>query len=78
MDETEIKPNRVGIAVDCTTCGQRKKPRGRSAPLGAYLCDMDCQGYFEEPQSGSLWPGETSEEFGYPVGQIGTAETEQQ
>jgi len=56
----------VGCAPICTTCGQRKGALGRSAPLGAYLCDTDCPGYREEPTPCDLWPGETREEFGYP------------
>jgi hypothetical protein len=58
----------------CTTCGNQKAPRGRSVPMGMVMCDWDCPGYNDEPQSGSLWPRETSEEFGYPVGPIGTEE----
>jgi len=57
----------VGKAVDCTICGLRKKPQGRSAPLemANSLCDSECPGYYEDPKPGSLWPGETQEEFGY-------------
>ena len=68
------EPLRVGIAVECTVCGQRKAPIGRSVPLAMYLCDRDCPGYRQEPYPGSLWPGETSDEFGYPVGPDGTVE----
>lgn len=58
----------VGRAVYCITCGLRKKPVGRSAPdaLANSLCDQDCDGYRLRPHPGSLWPGETAEEFGYP------------
>lgn len=62
---TEEEAKEVGVAVTCTVCGQRKKPVGRSAPLGMYLCDDDCEGYRKEPYPGQLWPGETREEFGY-------------
>lgn len=57
----------VGVAVNCTVCGFRKKPVGRSAPLemANSLCDHECPGYQEKPLPGSLWPGETREEFGY-------------
>jgi hypothetical protein len=57
---------KVGIAVTCTTCGRNKKPHGRSAPVGSWLCDEQCQGYHQMPWPGCLWPGETDEEFGYP------------
>jgi hypothetical protein len=65
---------RVGINVYCTVCGQPKAPVGRSVPLGISLCFYDCFGYMLDPQAGSLWPGETEEEFGYPVSPVGTAE----
>ena len=68
------EPLRVGIAVTCTVCGQRKAPIGRSVPLEMYLCDRDCPGYRQAPSPGSLWLGETSDEFGYPVGADGTVE----
>jgi len=55
----------IGVAVYCTVCAARKKPIGRSAPLGVYLCDDDCEGYRQEPFPGQLWPGETREQFGY-------------
>ena len=61
----------IGKAVSCMTCGRRKKPRGRSAPmeLARSLCDSECEGYYQEPFPGQLWPGETSEEFGYDNGE---------
>ena len=57
----------IGEAVYCTICQRRKKPRGRSAPweIASSLCDSDCDGYYQEPYPGQLWPGETREEFGY-------------
>lgn len=57
----------VGVAVNCTVCGMRKKPIGRSAAMemAASLCDDDCPGYREEPYPGQLWPGETREQFGF-------------
>lgn len=58
----------VGVGVDCTVCGLRKKPRGRSAPLemANSLCDHECEGYNKDPKPGDLWPGEKRAEFGYP------------
>jgi rubredoxin len=38
------------------------------------LCDGECNGYREEPYAGSLWPGETEEDFGYPISADGTRE----
>jgi hypothetical protein len=57
----------IGRAVDCTFCGRRKKPVGRSAPMAMAnsLCDSDCEGYYEDPKPGSLWPNEKREDFGY-------------
>jgi hypothetical protein len=57
---------RIGVAVRCALCGARKKPIGRSAPLGVHLCDHECLGYRQPPYPGSLWPGERESEFGYP------------
>jgi hypothetical protein len=67
-----LNPNKVGVAVHCATCGQRKAPIGRSVPDVLYLCDRDCPGYTQEPCVGSLWPGESEADFGYPVGEVGT------
>ncbi len=62
-----MNKSEVGVAVECAVCGLRKKPVGRSAPLeiASSLCDHECQGYLQEPHPGSLWPGETREEFGF-------------
>ena len=65
---------KVGIAVQCKVCGLTKQPRGRSAPLGLNLCESECPGYYESPLVGDLWPGETEEDFGYPVLAWGTKE----
>ena len=64
---------KVGIAVYCVRCGNRKAPLGRSVALEQInsLCSYECTGYFQEPFIGSLWPGETEEEFGYQVGAHG-------
>jgi hypothetical protein len=42
--------------------------------MGRLMCNFECSGYYEEPKVGDLWPGETEEEFGYPVGSDGTRE----
>lgn len=60
----------TGTVVRCAVCGHTKKPRGRSEPLGAYYCVPEwdghgCEGYDQDPQVGSLWPGESEEDFGY-------------
>lgn len=47
--------------VECTTCGRRKAPIGRSCPPEAYYCDADCPGYGRDPVPGHLWPGELAE-----------------
>jgi hypothetical protein len=68
---------RVGISVDCKTCGQPKAPRGRSvaAEMWNSMCTDDrCLGYYDEPKPGDLWPGETEEEFGYPISSNATRE----
>ena len=72
---------KVGVTVTCSVCGQMKNPVGRSAPLGTSYCEPrwygspgGCEGYYREPFPGSLWPGETEAEFGYPVGRNGTVE----
>lgn len=68
--------NLVGIRVCCNVCGRTKQPRGRSAPLATAgsLCDYECSGYASDPPAGDLWPGETAEDFGYPVSTNGTRE----
>jgi hypothetical protein len=69
---------RVGIIVHCAVCGRYKKPIGRSAPppeMVNSLCDgEDCAGYETDPLPGTLWPGETCEEFGYAHSHEGTAD----
>ena len=67
-----LNADKVGVAVECDVCGHRKAPIGRSVPLGMYLCDHECTGYEREPKPGSLWPGESEAEFGYPVADVGT------
>ena len=63
---------RVGVRVTCAVCGDMKQPRGRSGPLDASYCTEDCEGYRQPPHVGSLWPGESSADFGYPVSDVGT------
>lgn len=66
---TNLRSNYKGYQVNCTVCGRVKQPAGRSVPAELYdsLCGGDCQGYYEEPRPSSLWPGESEEDFGYPV-----------
>lgn len=45
----------------CETCGKRKSPRGRSAPMEMRCCDWDCPGYEQDPHPGHLWPGELAQ-----------------
>lgn len=63
---------KVGVVVRCAVCGGVKKPIGRSASLGTSHCDDECPGYRLAPFVGSLWPGETDEDFGYPCSDEGT------
>lgn len=46
----------------CTVCRKRKAPRGRSVPMEAAnsYCSsgQDCDGYYQPPHAGHLWPGE--------------------
>ena len=58
----------------CIVCGMDKPPHGRSVPMesaAGYCCSHDCKGYWEEPLTGSLWPGESQGDFGYPVDWMG-------
>lgn len=65
---------KVGIRVECAVCGYDKQPVGRSAGMGPVYCTDECSGYRQAPHVGSLWPGETEEQFGYPVQSAGTEE----
>jgi len=68
---------KVGIRVACAVCGRDKAPRGRSVPDASHesWCTWDkCVGYNLPPDVGSLWPGESEEDFGYPVPTWGTKE----
>ena len=66
QEARDEKPKPVGVAANCTVCGKRKKPVGRSAPaeLAVGMCDFGCPGYLEFPMPGSLWPGEEGEADG--------------
>jgi len=61
-----------------TVCGQRKAPIGRSiSPVTAdSYCNYECEGYRKEPYPGSLFPGETEEDFGFPINDDGTESKE--
>lgn len=43
--------------VKCAVCGRSKKPIGRDSRDNG-LCDMECEGYREEPHPGYKWPEE--------------------
>ena len=64
---------KIGITVECAVCGNMKQPVGRDASGHAHYCTRyTCEGYDQEPFAGSLWPGESEEDFGYPVSSRGT------
>ena len=65
---------KIGVRVTCVVCDRDKAPVGRSVPFGVSMCDHECSGYYTAPLPGSLWPGETEEVFGYPVGPNGVRE----
>lgn len=67
-----LRANVFGAVVICAMCGQQKKPIGRSAGIGGpSMCDYYCEEYHQPPYVGSLWPNESEEDFGYPVGNQG-------
>jgi protein gp37 len=68
IDLSKVFGETIGQSVNCTVCGRRKQPSGRSAPMdtAGSMCDSDCTGYRAEPFPGQLWPGETMGDFGYP------------
>jgi len=66
------KMERVGIVVRCVTCHRMKKPVGRSSALQDAGCNDECEGYRQAPYPGSLWPGETENEFGFSISDDGT------
>lgn len=62
----KLNEKKIGVGVYCTTCGLRKCPRGRSAPM-IPMCNFECEGYSTEPLIGDLWPGESEADFGLSV-----------
>ena len=50
-------PTEEEIAAEIAASAEREKNWGGSL--------SDCRGYYEKPLPGSLWPGETREEFGF-------------
>lgn len=66
-EDTELRGDYFGYRVTCSVCGKTKQPVGRSAPIGMYLCGMDCRGFHLEPSPSHLWPNESEKEFGYRV-----------
>ncbi len=69
-----LSPTRIGVAVTCSYCKRTKDPIGRSVPHGQSGCDGECPGYRQDPRPGSLWPGESEEDFGFPVNTDGTTD----
>ena len=69
-----LRPDIVGIYVQCKACGRQKQPVGRDASAVVTMCDEGCTGYMEAPKPGQLWPGESEKQFGYPVGNDGITE----
>lgn len=65
-------PTKRGVRVECSVCGQMKQPIGRDGGVYRRYCDWECPGYRQEPYAGSLWPGETDADFGFPCGDAGT------
>ena len=67
--------SKIGISVTCATCGRMKNPVGRyGSPEISYCHGTECPGWDKPPYVGQLWPGETEEEYGYPIGQHGVRE----
>ena len=58
----QAQPWRKPIVLPvCRTCGKRKQPQGRSAPvkMAGTLCHpTECPGCREDRQAGKSWPGE--------------------
>jgi hypothetical protein len=70
-----LRRHLVGVAVKCAICGKVKVPKGRSAPLMHPYCEQwFCEGYNWAPFVGSLWPGESESDFGFPVSADGTTD----
>ena len=64
-----LPPCVIGVQVYCAICFRAKAPHGRSVPDATYgtycVDDESCSGYSRDPKPGCLWPGETSDDFGY-------------
>lgn len=56
---------RKGRRVICAVCGRSKEPIGRDSRDNG-LCDHECEGYRQDPQPDTLWPGE-AERFERPA-----------
>jgi len=65
--DKKLRGDYFGYSVTCTVCAQKKKPVGRSAPIGSCFCDEECAGFYGDPLPSNLWPGESEADFGYPV-----------
>ena len=67
-----LRPDIVGIYVQCKTCGRQKQPVGRASYTT--MCNIGCPGYLKGPRPGQLWPGESEKHYGHPVGNEGITE----
>ena len=49
-----------GPLVECVVCRRSKTPLGRSVADEEFssYCFVDCEGRYQDPQAGCLWPGE--------------------
>ena len=62
--DRRIKAGRLRLGpehVKCRRCARLKGPVGRDvgvAMAGVYCTSSDCDGFWEDPQSSDLWPGE--------------------
>jgi hypothetical protein len=72
MTKVILNPRKFGVAVICGRCKRMKSPVGRSVAAGPSYCNDDCVSYRDNPRPGSLWPGESEAQFGYPVGNDAT------
>lgn len=70
------KPTKRGVRVTCAVCNHMKQPIGRDGGPVHY-CDWECPGYRQPPHVGSLWPGETGVDFGFPCSDVGTEPVQQ-
>lgn len=71
----KLSNKKIGICIYCQECGKLKQPWGRSVPISTaniYCYHDNCEGWDKEPLSGSLFPGESEYDFGYPCSDNGT------